>query len=143
AGKGFVVDVPIMVWAWDAYLVMKLRSEYGYAWVPSALQPAVTVAPGIGVPGAVSYDAANPPAGSVRVSTNSQDFPPFVTAPGNAPATPPVSNPVGLQSVGTLYLSVPGDNYADGAQYTDPRGTFLKHVVIMAFGRTNFWQKIG
>src|ERR1700674_3310892 len=76
ASQGFSIDVPIMVWAWDPYLVMKMRWEYGYTWVPSALQPAVTIAPGIGVPGPVPYDAAHPPSGSIHVSTNSQDYPP-------------------------------------------------------------------
>jgi hypothetical protein len=58
------------------------------------------------------------------------------------PQTPAGENPVGLQSVGPLYLSVPGELFQDGGKYTDARGTFLKHVVITPFGRTNYWEKI-
>jgi hypothetical protein len=36
AAQGFIVDVPIMVWGWDPYLVMTMRENYGYTWVPSA-----------------------------------------------------------------------------------------------------------
>jgi hypothetical protein len=143
ATKGFTIDVPIMAWAWDPYLVMKLRSDYGYTWVPSALQPAVTIAPGLGVPGLVPYDAAHPPSGSIHVSTNPHDYPPFNPPAQPTPQTPAGDNPVGLQSVGTLYLSVPGEIFQDGAKFTDTRGTFLKHVVITPFGRTNYWEKIG
>src|SRR5580700_10805393 len=77
AAQGFVVDVPIMVWGWDPYLVMTMRANYGYTWVPSALQPNIAVAPGVTQPGTASYDPAHPPAGSIRVSTNIADYPPF------------------------------------------------------------------
>ena len=60
AAKGFVVDVPIMVWNWDPYLIMTMRSDYGYTWVPSALQPNVRVAPSVTQPGAVPYDPNAP-----------------------------------------------------------------------------------
>ena len=81
AGKGFTIDAPIMIWSWDAYLVMTLRSNYGYTWVPSALQPAVNMAPGVSIPGAAPYDPAHPPAGSILVSTNAQDFRPSIPRP--------------------------------------------------------------
>lgn len=143
AAKGFVIDVPIDAWGWDPAKVMELRVSQGYTWVPSALMPAVTIAPGIGAPGMVPYDANNPPPGAIKVSVNISDYPPF------KPTSPPVSvpnaqsDPVGLQSLGNLYLSVPGETYADGQRYTDdPRGVFLKHVVITPFGRTNYWEKI-
>ena len=141
--KGFTIDVPIMVWGWDPYLVMKMRLDYGYTWVPSALQPAVTIAPGLSAPGAVPYDAAHPPAGSIRVSISTGDYPPFT--PPAPPVLPqnPTNDPVGLQAVGSLYLSVPGETYQDGAKFTDARGTFLKHVVITPFGRTCYWEKVG
>jgi hypothetical protein len=143
ASKGFLIDVPIMVWGWDAYLVMKMRSDYGYTWVPSALQPPVSIAPGVSVTGAVPYDAAHPPSGSIHVSTNAQDYPPFNLPAQLTPQTPAGDNPVGLQSVGSLYLSVPGETYQDEAKFTDARGTFVKHVVVTPFGRTCYWEKIG
>jgi hypothetical protein len=141
ATKGFTIDVPIMVWSWDAYLVMKLRSDFGYTWVPSALQPQVTVAPGLSFPGLVLYDPAHPPPGSIKVSLNLTDYPPF-QAPAQPSPSSPVVDPVGPQSVGALYLSVAGEAYTDGGQYTDARGTFLKHVTITPFGRINYWEKI-
>ena len=141
ASKGFVIDVPIMVWAWDPYLVMKLRSDFGYTWVPSALQTPVTIAPGLSAPGIVPYDPAHPPSGAIHVSLRVEDYPPF--NPPGVPASQSVTDaPVGLQSLGALYYSVPGENFPDGAKFTDPRGTFLKHVVITPFGRSSYWEKI-
>ena len=142
ATKGFTIDVPIMVWGWDAYLVMQMRSKFGYTWVPSALQPPVTIAPGLAQPGVVSYDPLHAPPGSIVVSTNIGDYPPFDPPAPPAPQTPASDDPVGLQSIGSLYLSIPGETYADGAQFSDARGTFLKHVVVTPFGRNAYWEKI-
>ncbi len=142
ATDGFTVDVPIMVWGWDAYLVMTMRAQFGYTWVPSALQPPVTIAPGIAQPGVVAYDPLHPPPGSIKVSTNVADYLPFAPAPQPAPQSPAGDDPVGLQSIGNIYLSVPGETYQNGAQFTDTRGTFQKHVVVTPFGRNAYWEKI-
>jgi hypothetical protein len=142
ASKGFTVDVPIMVWTWDPYLVMKNRQDYGYTWVPSALQPNISVAPGVNQPGSVPYDPTHPPAGSIRVSLNMADYPPFNPPPPAPQQQAANADPVGIQSLGTLYLSVPGETYADGAKFTDSRGTFIKHVTFTPFGQTNYWEKI-
>jgi hypothetical protein len=142
ASEGFTIDVPIMVWGWDAYLVMTMRAQFGYTWVPSALQPPVTIAPGDVQPGVVAYDPLHPPAGSIKVSTNIQDYPPFAPAPQPTPQTPASNDPVGLQSIGNIYLSVPGETYPDGAEFTDTRGTFEKHLVVTPFGANAYWQKV-
>jgi len=142
AARGFTIDVPIMVWSWDAYLVMKLRADGGYSWVPSALQQAVTIAPGLGAPGAVPYDPNNPPAGAIKVSLNLGDYPPYPAPAAPSTATAPSSDPVGAQSIGNIYLTTPGDTYAAGAQVTDSRGTFQKVVTITPFGRSSYWEKI-
>jgi hypothetical protein len=141
ASKGFVIDVPIMVWSWDAYLVMKMRSDFGYVWVPAALQAPITIAPGLSSPGTVPYDPAHPPSGSIRVSINTADYPPY-NPPTLTPLPTASSDPVGPQSVGVLYNSVAGENFPDGAKFTDARGTFLKHVAITPFGHMNYWEKI-
>jgi hypothetical protein len=141
AAQGFIVDVPIMVWGWDPYLVMTMRANYGYTWVPSALQPNVSVAPGVTQPGSVPYNPANPPAGSIKVSTNIADYPPLIPPPTSTLVASD-GDPVGPLSIGTLYLSVAGDTSPDGTKFTDSRGTFLKHVTITPFGRTNYWEKI-
>jgi|ERR1700722_10507269 hypothetical protein len=142
ATNGFTVDVPIMVWGWDPYLVMQMRVQYGYTWVPSALQPPVSIAPGLAQPGVVSYNPLDPPAGSIKVSTNIADYPPFIPPPQPTPQTPSGSDPVGLQSIGNIYLSVPGETYPDGATFTDSRGTFQKNIVVTPFGRSSYWEKI-
>jgi len=142
ATDGFTIDVPIMVWAWDAYLVMTMRAQMGYTWVPSALQPPVTIAPGLAQPGVVPYDPSNAPAGSIKVSTNIADYPPYAPPAQPMPQTPAGSDPVGLQSIGSIFLSVPGETYQNGATFTDSRGTFQKHVVVTPFGRSAYWEKI-
>lgn len=142
ATKGFTIDVPIMVWAWDAYLVMTMREQYGYTWVPSALQPPIRIAPGLMQQGVVPYDPEHPPLGSIKVSTNIPDYPPFAPPAPLAPPTAANEDPVGFQSIGNIYLSVPGDTYQDGAKFTGTRGAFLKHMVVTPFGRNAYWEKI-
>ena len=51
------------------------------------------------------YDPLHPPAGSIRVSLNIADYPPFDPPAAAAPQTSASDDPVGLQSVGSLYLS--------------------------------------
>jgi len=67
ASEGYSIDVPIMVWGWDAGVTTQLRHSYGYTWVPSALQQNIPEAPGINTPGLARYDPAHPPAGSITV----------------------------------------------------------------------------
>lgn len=67
ASQGFTIDVPIMVWGWDASKVTDLRKSYGYTWVPSAYQQPVAMAPGIFGVGSNPYDPNNPPQGSITV----------------------------------------------------------------------------
>ena len=78
AAKGYSVDVPIMVWGWDPLVTMTVRQNMGYTWVPSGGQAPVAVTPGISFPGLPSYDPNNPPAGSIKVTT---DFAKLATAP--------------------------------------------------------------
>ncbi len=70
AQEGYQIDVPIMVWHWDPLTTMIERQNYGYTWVPSALQSPVQLPPGLSFPGLPSYDANNPPAGSIKVTTD-------------------------------------------------------------------------
>lgn len=139
--QGYVIDVPIMVWCWDPFQVMTLRQQYGYTWVPSALQPNVAIAPGLGSPSAPPYDPNNPPAASIKVSTNIADYPPY-----KAPTAPVSTVPtvlVGAQSLGSMYLTVTGDHSPDGTTYSDGRGTFVKHVIQTPFGYSAYWKKVG
>lgn len=68
ANEGYSIDVPIMIWGWDAAKVTAARESYGYTWVPSALQQPVAAAPGITGGGFTPYDPTNPPSGSIQVS---------------------------------------------------------------------------
>jgi hypothetical protein len=71
AAQGYTIDVPIMVWGWDPLVTMTLRQNDGYTWVPSALQPNIPIGPGmVNVWNLPSYDANNPPPGSIKVSTD-------------------------------------------------------------------------
>jgi len=67
ASQGYAIDVPIMIWGWDAGKVTTMRQANGYTWVPSALQHPVTAAPGLTGPGIIPYDPAHPPIGSILV----------------------------------------------------------------------------
>jgi len=138
AQQGFTVDVPIMVWNWDACLTMFYRQSYGYAWVPSALQPNISVAPGVTQPGATAYNPNSPPPGSIRVDTNAADYVPFIPPPP-PPNTQQPTVLVGPLSFGTMYLTVPYDNSPAGTKYTDSRGTFVKFVQATPFGNEAYW----
>jgi hypothetical protein len=68
ASEGYKIDVPIMVWGWDAAKTTELRQSYGYTWVPSlGEQASIPVAPGLTFPGLPSYDPNHPPPGSILV----------------------------------------------------------------------------
>ena len=67
AQEGYSIDVPVMVWGWDAGITTQLRETAGYTWVPSALQANVTEAPGLNTPGFTAYNPSNPPSGSILV----------------------------------------------------------------------------
>ncbi len=65
--QGYSIDVPIDVWGWDPVKTNALRAMYGYTWVPNATGTPVTVAPGLGMPGAAAYDPQRPPDGAILV----------------------------------------------------------------------------
>jgi len=67
AAQGYTIDVPIMVWGFDAGKTTALRQQYGYTWVPSATQQPIELAPGLSMPGMDPYDPKNPPPGSILV----------------------------------------------------------------------------
>jgi hypothetical protein len=69
AREGFAIDVPIMVWQWDPFMTMRARELAGFTWVPSANNNLIELGPGIDFPGLEPYDAAHPPTGSIKVTT--------------------------------------------------------------------------
>lgn len=66
--QGYAVDYEIQVLGYDPYMTMKGRQEMGYTWVPAMGQASVPLGPGLSYPGLASYDARNPPPGSIPVS---------------------------------------------------------------------------
>ena len=126
AQQGFVVDAHIDAWGMDAYHTMRLRHEYGYTWVPSALQPPVTIAPGLLQPGTVPYDPDHPPAGSIRVSINTADYPPFEAKPQAAQGYQP-PNPATYEQLPGIFIS-PGvvDNWPIGSEIVRDGKTLVK-----------------
>lgn len=69
AAQGFTIDRDIMINLWNPYARMRSRLEAGYTWVPALGQPEIEVSPGLTFPGKKSYDPANPPPGSIIVTT--------------------------------------------------------------------------
>lgn len=140
--QGYKVDVPIDVWGWDPYLVMSLRQQYGYTWVPAAGQPPVTIAPGLTMPGVAPYDPNNPPAGSIKVSLNLADYPPFQAPP--APANTVTATVfVGSQNYGCVYYALAGDPASNGAQVVVGDKTFTKVKLSTPFGFASYYTLNG
>lgn len=147
AAKGVTIDVPIMVWGWDPWKVMKQRSDYGFTWVPAALQPNVSVAPGVSTGGAVPYNPNNPPAGSIRVSIDIAFYKPYGQGTVAPPPPPVHTGLVGPHSVGNMYLTVVGDHSPAGTKFsgtkpTDSQGNFVKHTAQTPFGTNAWWEKV-
>jgi hypothetical protein len=71
AAQGYSIDTQIMLWGWDPQMTMTIRQEYGYTWVPSWGQPAITQAPGVSDPLSTgsTYNPDAPPPGSIKVTT--------------------------------------------------------------------------
>jgi hypothetical protein len=142
AKAGYTIDATIMGGPnlADPYITNLLRIQYGYAWVPNALQPGIPVAPGLMFPGQPTYDPSKPPAGSIKVSLDLKDFKPAVVPPTPGPA--PKLAVVGALNYGKIYYGGPGDSltkYKNGAKYTDSRGTFTKTVYQGLMGQGSYW----
>jgi hypothetical protein len=138
AQSGYLLDVPVMVWNWDPVTTMGVRQQLGFTWVPSALQAPLNGAVGTGAP----------PSGSIRVSTNAADYPPY------DPPSPPQmvgTNVVGWQVFGNIYTFGPGalangkflvtDGQAvaqDGVQYK----AHVNGASMLGMGVTVYFERI-
>jgi hypothetical protein len=144
--SGLLIDNPIMVWGWDPFKVMMLRQSYGLTWVPSGAQPPLGAPNGVALPGVapqpgqIPYDPANPPANSIKVSLDSNDYPPF-TAPVVVPTPPAITSPVGIDEGGGIfaptlmaYMLWDQGLIANGQVYPgDPRGPFVFNAAPNVF----------
>jgi hypothetical protein len=139
----YAIDAAIDAWGMDPYWTMRLRKEYGYTWVPSALQPPVSIAPGLAVPGITPYDPKTPPPGSIRVSLDAADFPPYDPPP--APAPPATgyqpASPATYEQLPGIWITPGGDNWPAGAEILRPDGTRLVKIKRGTGWRTfEYWQ---
>lgn len=80
ASKGYVIDVPIAVWSWSPWITTQARKQYGYTWVPSALQPPVLLQPGLTLQGFQPYEPGIIPSGAIPVTLD-MDLLPHIFAP--------------------------------------------------------------
>lgn len=80
---GYLIDGTIMVWGWDSYQTTKARTEFGYTWVPSYMQPPVQIAPGLsqGASGPPTYDGSIVPHGAILVTLDMDALPGLFPAP--------------------------------------------------------------
>lgn len=134
AAQGYLLDVPIDVWNWDAVTTMAVRQQLGFTWVPSALQAPLNGAIGSGAP----------PLGSIKVSTNAADYPPF-----DPPVVPIVAtNIVGALLFGSTYTFGPGavvdGKFAvtDGQVVTQDGAQYRAKVSNGLMGVTLYFERV-
>ena len=148
ANQGHIIDVPIMVFGWDPQTVMGIRIADGMTWVPSALQPNI----GFQVPGGptnppfVPYDPNTRPLGSIKVSDDPADYPPF--DPPLPPPPAPSTNIVGAKLFGNVYGTGPGamkdsktPAVTDGEQVQQGGIEFTAHVGFGMMGPSIYFTQ--
>ena len=130
----------------DPWTVMLTWLDLGYTWMPSALQDPLTVAPGLNDQHDPPYDPLNPRPGSIKVSIDLDDYPPFVK-PVVKPPDPTLSlSPVGALLHDKVYSNKPWDHYPDGAVTgqngvpADSRGVFTKQLIPNPFYAAAVWN---
>jgi hypothetical protein len=130
--SGYTIDEQIEFWAWDPYMTMFIREQYGYQWV----------LPGLGAAGTANPDQPSytgpAPAGAIKVSTLLSDYPPYPVPVNNVPVVPPIpqaADPVGQRIipqvpqqtnyVGDVFrCAVSNDGFAIGDTWTGTSGAF-------------------
>ena len=147
AAQGYVIDVPIQVWNWNPYMTMAYRSIDGFTWVPSALQPSVSLlTPLSNNPPYDPYDPTSPPVGSIKVSLALADYPAFKPAPPPPPS--PSIAMVGSLAFGNTYKAGAGTiilgnsvNVFDGEEISQDGAVYTAHVSHGPFGIVAFYSK--
>lgn len=99
--SGLPIDFMIMMNGWDALTTMSVRINDGYDYVPAYGQPNINVAPGLSMPGVPSNYQVVPPAGSIKVSINPVDYPPFNPPSIPVPTAPITVGPFELSGIGS------------------------------------------
>lgn len=133
ASRGYTVDMAIQV---DQEMlpqdVMRVRTNFGFTWVPAANQPNIPTMPGDDVPGLPAYDPNAPPDGSIKVSMDPDDYPPFGGAPPEvAIPKPSVGEKFALGDGRTIFLPGIGldENLISEGQVVESNGVeYVAHV---------------
>lgn len=77
AYDGLIIDLPIMGFGWDPYLIMSRRVAAPFPWVPSALMPPIDAGGGGWTWNGLPYDPNHPPPGAIKSSIMLADYPPY------------------------------------------------------------------
>jgi hypothetical protein len=116
---GLSIDTEIQLWGWSAPIIMQVRQNDGYAYVPPYGSANINVGPGLPPPiGQVSNYPATMPVGWIAVSTDAANYPPYIAA--NVP--PPI--PVAWAPV-----------MNEMEQYTDPTTNITHYYYGIAVGQ--------
>jgi len=140
--QGYILDLQIDAWGWDPWTIMIVRLADGITWVyPMGQGPFTPVA---------GAQSGPPPPGTIKVSTDLAEYPPFDKAPSVAvPIIFQPTNPIGRlelaygqpQGIGDIYATVLGDATRLGGIYSDARGTFVKEALAEMIGVVVVWKK--
>jgi hypothetical protein len=144
--QGHTIDAQIDILFADIpeapYLLMAERRAWGYTWYPALGMPTPAIAPGLASGGAASYDPSNPPKGSIKVSLNLADYPPFDPPVPAVPAPAVEYVPVG----GPLIPGLNTGKYHSSVMDRETVGTtwkgFVKRGVVNPFGMSVWWEKV-
>lgn len=153
AVAGYVIDAQIHGFGQDPLIEMLVRKNQGFTWVPNAMQAPIQVMPGLTFPGLPSYDPANPPPGSIKVSLDAADYPPFDPLPPPVPVTAAhigpdfmfqMANAAGVMC--EVFASNATEHFPEGHVYTDPSGSYSYHILgaemMSPSQRTAVWLKL-
>ena len=136
AQQGLIIDDDVDAMGADPYITMFIRQQYGYAWVPSMLQANVE-----------GVTTGPTPPGSITVSTNIAEFPPFVPVP---PVPPPSNGPlVGAFAAGRLWFATEvaiqmynAGTLKVGGQTSQGGHTYTFQVTIALMGPQCYWKLV-
>ncbi len=133
ASQGYTIDKACQV---DQEMlpedVMQVRINNGFTWVPAADQPNIPTMPGCDIPGLPPYNPNKPyPEGSIVVSVDAADYPPFNGIPPVTPTTKPQVGEGFMTSQGMVFVPGPGLNQnlaAEGNIITQDGVEYVCHV---------------
>jgi hypothetical protein len=85
--SGLPIDYNLMLLRWSAPIIMQIRQNNGYAWVPAYGSANINIAPGLSMPAAMTNYTPTMPAGAIKVSTDAADYPAWAAPSTNTTGT--------------------------------------------------------